>query len=48
MAIREIANVPNLLTISRIFLTPLFLAMLFADTWYWRAWPASCSPCFGH
>ena len=37
MAIREIANVPNLLTISRIFLTPLFLAMLFADTWYWRS-----------
>jgi CDP-diacylglycerol--glycerol-3-phosphate 3-phosphatidyltransferase len=37
MAIREIVNVPNLLTISRIFLTPLFLAMLFADTWYWRS-----------
>lgn len=37
MSRREIVNVPNLLTISRIFLTPLFLAMLFADTWYWRS-----------
>ena len=37
MAFKEIANVPNLLTISRIFLTPLFLALLFADTWYWRS-----------
>lgn len=34
---RQIANLPNLLTISRIALTPLFLAMLFADSWYLRA-----------
>lgn len=32
-----ILNLPNLLTISRIFATPLFLAMLFADAWYWRS-----------
>ena len=31
-----IVNLPNVLTISRICATPLFLAMLFADTWYWR------------
>lgn len=33
---RNIVNLPNLLTISRICATPLFLVMLFADTWYWR------------
>ena len=32
-----ILNLPNLLTISRIFATPLFLAMLFTDIWYWRS-----------
>lgn len=30
-------NVPNLLTIMRIALTPLFLAMLFAESWYLRS-----------
>ena len=30
-------NLPNLLTVSRIAATPVFLAMLFADAWYWRA-----------
>lgn len=32
-----ILNLPNLLTISRICATPLFLAMLFTDIWYWRS-----------
>lgn len=31
-----ILNLPNILTVSRIFATPLFLAMLFAETAYWR------------
>ena len=30
-------NVPNLLTITRIALAPLFLAMLFAESWYLRS-----------
>lgn len=30
-------NLPNLLTVSRILATPLFLALLFADAWYWRS-----------
>ena len=29
-------NLPNILTVSRVFATPLFLAMLFADTPEWR------------
>ena len=33
----ELINLPNILTISRIFLTVLFLGFLFADTWYWRS-----------
>ncbi|NKB66311.1 MAG: CDP-diacylglycerol--glycerol-3-phosphate 3-phosphatidyltransferase [Candidatus Latescibacteria bacterium] len=33
----DIVNWPNLLTISRIVLTPLFLTMLFAETWYWKS-----------
>ncbi len=33
---RGIVNLPNLLTISRIVLTPLFLALLFAELWYLR------------
>ena len=33
----ERINLPNILTISRIFLTVLFLGFLFADTWYWRS-----------
>ena len=33
----DIVNVPNLLTVARIFLTPLFLAMLFAEAWYLRS-----------
>jgi CDP-diacylglycerol---glycerol-3-phosphate 3-phosphatidyltransferase len=31
-----IVNLPNILTVSRIFATPVFLAMLFADTPIWR------------
>ena len=37
MANKDIVNLPNLLTVSRICLTPLFLAMLLADTWYFRS-----------
>ena len=33
----QLINLPNVLTISRIFLTVLFLGVLFADTWYWRS-----------
>lgn len=29
-------NLPNLLTVSRIVATPVFVALLFADAWYWR------------
>lgn len=31
-----IVNLPNILTVSRIFATPIFLAMLFAETAHWR------------
>jgi CDP-diacylglycerol--glycerol-3-phosphate 3-phosphatidyltransferase len=31
-----IVNLPNILTVSRIFATPLFLVMLFAETPFWR------------
>jgi CDP-diacylglycerol--glycerol-3-phosphate 3-phosphatidyltransferase len=34
---RELFNLPNCLTLSRIVLTPLFLGLLFADLWYWKA-----------
>ena len=34
---REIINLPNALTISRICLTPVFLALLFAEDWYLRS-----------
>jgi CDP-diacylglycerol---glycerol-3-phosphate 3-phosphatidyltransferase len=34
MSSRKIANLPNLLTLLRIVLTPIFLVMLFAGTWY--------------
>ena len=33
----DIVNWPNLLTVLRIVLTPLFLAMLFAEAWYWKS-----------
>ena len=33
----DIFNLPNCLTVLRIGLTPLFLLLLFADTWYWRS-----------
>ena len=33
----EIFNLPNTLTISRICLTPLFLALMFAEDWYLRS-----------
>ena len=32
-----IYNLPNLLTVSRIIATPVFLVLLFADTWQYRA-----------
>ena len=34
---REIFNLPNCLTAVRIALTPIFLLLLFADTWYWKS-----------
>ncbi|HIG53638.1 MAG TPA: CDP-diacylglycerol--glycerol-3-phosphate 3-phosphatidyltransferase [Candidatus Handelsmanbacteria bacterium] len=34
---REIFNLPNYLTALRIVLTPIFLLLLFADTWYWKS-----------
>jgi CDP-diacylglycerol--glycerol-3-phosphate 3-phosphatidyltransferase len=34
---REIFNLPNCLTALRIALTPIFLLLLFADTWYWKS-----------
>ena len=34
---REIFNLPNCLTALRIALTPIFLLLLFADTWYWQS-----------
>ena len=33
----DIFNLPNCLTVLRIGLPPLFLLLLFADTWYWRS-----------
>ena len=33
----EIFNLPNCLTALRIALTPIFLLLLFADTWYWKS-----------
>lgn len=33
----QLVNLPNVLTVSRIILTVLFLGVLFADTWYWRS-----------
>ena len=33
---RAIVNLPNLLTLSRIVLTPLFIGLLFAELWYLR------------
>jgi CDP-diacylglycerol--glycerol-3-phosphate 3-phosphatidyltransferase len=29
-------NLPNCLTMARIIITPFFLAMLFAEAWYWK------------
>jgi CDP-diacylglycerol--glycerol-3-phosphate 3-phosphatidyltransferase len=34
---RELINWPNFLSVLRICLTPLFLVMLSAETWYWRS-----------
>jgi CDP-diacylglycerol--glycerol-3-phosphate 3-phosphatidyltransferase len=34
MNARALVNLPNFLTVLRIALTPLFLIMLFAETWY--------------
>ena len=34
---REIFNLPNCLTALRIALAPIFLLLLFADTWYWKS-----------
>lgn len=34
MDARSLVNLPNFLTVLRIALTPLFLIMLFAETWY--------------
>ena len=33
---RTIVNLPNILTVSRILATPLFLAMLFSEGAHWR------------
>jgi CDP-diacylglycerol--glycerol-3-phosphate 3-phosphatidyltransferase len=33
----SIVNLPNILTVSRILATPLFLVMLFAESAHWRA-----------
>lgn len=32
----RLLNLPNLLTLSRIAATPVFVGMLLADAWYWR------------
>jgi CDP-diacylglycerol--glycerol-3-phosphate 3-phosphatidyltransferase len=37
MTERNIVNLPNFLTFLRIALTPLFLFLLFAETWYWKS-----------
>ena len=34
---RDVFNLPNFLTALRIVLTPVFLLLLFADTWYWKS-----------
>ena len=34
---RDLLNLPNVLTISRICLTPVFLLLLFEDDWYLRS-----------
>ena len=34
---QKIINLPNFLTVLRICLTPLFLTMLFAETWYLKS-----------
>ena len=34
---RDVFNLPNFLTALRIGLTPVFLLLLFADTWYWKS-----------
>jgi CDP-diacylglycerol---glycerol-3-phosphate 3-phosphatidyltransferase len=36
MSRNQIVNLPNFLSLLRIGLTPLFLLMLFAETWYWK------------
>lgn len=33
---RQLLNLPNVLTLARIGLTPLFLVLLFAEPWYWK------------
>ena len=33
----KIINLPNFLTLLRIALTPLFLFLLFAESWYWKS-----------
>lgn len=37
MSERKVLNLPNVLSLLRIALTPLFLLMLFAETWYWKS-----------
>ena len=37
MTRRDLLNLPNVLTISRICLTPVFLVLLFEDDWYLRS-----------
>ena len=37
MTRRDLLNLPNVLTISRICLTPVFLLLLFEDDWYLRS-----------
>ena len=34
---QKIINLPNTLTVLRICLTPLFLTMIFAETWYYKS-----------
>ena len=34
---RDVYNLPNFLTALRIVLTPVFLLLRFADTWYWKS-----------
>lgn len=37
----RLLNLPNLLTLSRIAATPVFVGMLLADAWYWRGLSAA-------